>query len=197
MLDDGVRINWYIVIQHILPTNERLHKILKVHSPLFRHCGEPDKFQHREPACGEGVSVWLWTKRRIAGILRTETANIPPDWTTRPQFRLLPTGRHRAVLWILAQMVCYRIKGSRACTEENYSDYLRRTLWKAYQVKNRRTNVGNYLDILRPAAHKKNTSWSGSVRVTLFQCLAKVGVEGKPTHAIMVRGPQGHEGKRA
>jgi len=27
--------------------------------------------------------------------------------------------------------------------------------------------------------------------------LATVGVEGKPTHAIMVRGPQGHEGKRA
>jgi hypothetical protein len=114
---EAVKINWYIVIQDILANNERPRKIRNVDSPLFEHCGEPDKFQHREPACGEGVSVWLWTKRRIAWILRIDTAHIPPDWTTRPQFRLLPPRRHRAVLCILAQMVSYRIKKSRACTE--------------------------------------------------------------------------------
>jgi hypothetical protein len=43
-------------------------------------------------------------KRRIVWILRIDPAHIPPDWTTRPQFRLWPTERHRAVLWILAQM---------------------------------------------------------------------------------------------
>jgi len=37
---------------------------------------------------------------------------------------------------------------SRACTEQGYSDFLRRTRWKAYQAKHRRTNVGNYLEIL-------------------------------------------------
>ena len=51
-----------------------------------------------------------WTKRRIAWILRIDPAHIPPDWTTRPQFRLWPPQRHRAVLCILAQMVWYRIK---------------------------------------------------------------------------------------
>ena len=52
--------------------------------------------------------------------------------------------------------------------------------------------------ILKSYDHKPiRTPWNASVGVTLFQCLATVGVEGKPTHAIMVRGPQGHEGKRA
>jgi hypothetical protein len=46
------------------------------------------------------------------------------------------------------QMVWYIIKESRACTEQDYSDFLRRTRWKEYQAKHRRTNVGNYLEIL-------------------------------------------------
>jgi hypothetical protein len=36
-----------------------------------------------------------------------------------------------------------------------------------------------------------DTPCSGRFGVTLFQCLATVGVEGKSTHAFMVRGPQG------
>jgi len=145
---EAVKINWYMVIQDILPTNERLHKIRLIDSPLCGHCAEPDTVQHRVTACGEGASIWLWTKRRIAWILRIDPVHIPPDWTTRPQFRLWPPQRHRAVLWILAQMVWYRIKESRACTEQDYFDFLRRTRWKAYQAKHRPTNVGNYLEIL-------------------------------------------------
>ena len=43
-------------------------------------------------------------KRRIVWILRIDPAHIPPDWTTRPQFRLWTPQGHLAVLWILAQM---------------------------------------------------------------------------------------------
>jgi len=145
---EEVKINLYMVIQDILPTNERLHKFRLVDSPLCGHCGEADTVQHRVTACGEGASFWLWTKRRIAWILCIDPAHIPPDWTTRPQFQLWPPQRHRSVLWILSQMVWYRIKESRACTEQDYCDFLRRTRWKAYQAKHRRTNFGNYLEIL-------------------------------------------------
>ena len=165
-----VKMNWYVVIQDILPTNERLHKIRLVDSPLCGNCGEPDTVQHRVPACGEGARIWIWTKRHIALILRTDPAHIPPDWT-RPQFRMWPPQRHQAVLWILAQMVWYRIKESRACNEKDYSDFLRRTRWKADQNKHRRTNVGNYLEILWQRSHKRDTPWSGSVGVTLLTVL--------------------------
>jgi hypothetical protein len=61
-------LNWYVVIQYILPTNERLHEIRLVHSPLCGHCGEPERVQHRVTACGKGARIWLWIKRRIAWI---------------------------------------------------------------------------------------------------------------------------------
>ena len=120
---EAVKINWHVVIQDILPTNERLHEIRLVDSPLCRHCGEPDPVQHRVTSCGEWASIWLWNKRRIAWILRIDPAHIAPDWTTRPQFRIWPPHRHRAVLWILVQMVWYRITVSRAHTEQDYSDF--------------------------------------------------------------------------
>jgi len=50
---EAVKINWYMVIQDILPTNERLHKIRQVDSPLCGHCGQPDTVEHRVTACGE------------------------------------------------------------------------------------------------------------------------------------------------
>ena len=136
------------MIHDILPTNVRLHKIRLADSPLCGHCGEPDTVQHRVTACDVGARIWFWTKRRIAWILRIDRAQIPPDWTTRSQFRLWPPQRHRAVLWILARMVWYRIEESQACTEQGYSDFLRRTRWKAFQAKHRRTNVEHYLEIL-------------------------------------------------
>ena len=59
-----VRVNWYGVIHDILPTNERLHKILLVDSPHCSQCGETDTVQHRMTECGEGTTIWNWTKRR-------------------------------------------------------------------------------------------------------------------------------------
>ena len=51
---------------------------------------EPDTVQHRMTECGEGTRIWNWTKRCIAWILITHPANIPQDWTTKPQFQLWP-----------------------------------------------------------------------------------------------------------
>ena len=64
--NETITMNWYVVVQDILPTNERLHKIRLVDSPLCWKCGEPYTVQHRITACGEGARIWLWTKRRIA-----------------------------------------------------------------------------------------------------------------------------------
>jgi len=130
-----IRLNWYVVIQDILTTYPRLHKIRLVGSTLCCHCGEPDTIQHRMTECGEGTRIWNWTKGRIAWILRTGPVHIPSDWTTRPQFQVWPPQRHRAVLWILVQMVWYTINEDRAGNEQDYSDFLRRTRWKAYQAK--------------------------------------------------------------
>jgi hypothetical protein len=66
---EAVKSNWYLVIQDIMPTNERLHKIRLVDSPLCRKCGELDTAQHRITDCGEVARIWMWTKQRFALIL--------------------------------------------------------------------------------------------------------------------------------
>jgi hypothetical protein len=73
---------------------------------------------------------------------------IPEEWTLRPQFHIWPPRRHRAVLWIIAHMVWYRIQESRIPSAQEYLDFLRRVRWKAYQDTGRVNKVGNYLSIL-------------------------------------------------
>jgi hypothetical protein len=145
---EAVKVTWYMVIQDILPTSERLNKLRLVDSPLSRQCGELDTVLHRVTEFGEGARIWTWTKRRIAWILHTDPAQIPRTGRRDPSSsytRLRETGR---CYGYLVQMVWYRINKGRACSVQDYSDFLRRTRWKAYQAKRRRLCVGNYLAIL-------------------------------------------------
>ena len=106
----AVKITWYKVIHDIFPTNECLHRISLADTPLCGNCGSLDTIQHRITDCGAGATIWQWTQRRIAWILRTDPRNIPKDWTTHPHFRLWLPQRHRAITWILAQLVWYMIR---------------------------------------------------------------------------------------
>jgi hypothetical protein len=99
--------------------------------------------------CGDGERMWGWTRNKIAMILRMDPRYIPTDWIVRPNFRLWPPKRHRAVLWFVAQHATYRNKQHRQIlTMEDYMDFLRRQKWKFYQRPKRMELVGNYLSIL-------------------------------------------------
>jgi len=78
---------WYIVVHDIVPTNERLHFIRLVESDRCRHCGRRDALVHRLTECNEGKAIWLWTRERIAQMLRTDRRRIPADWCLRPHFQ--------------------------------------------------------------------------------------------------------------
>jgi hypothetical protein len=129
---DVIKANWFKVIHDILLTNERLHTIRLTNSVLFSTCGERDTTMHRITECGEGRKIWEWTRQRIAWILRMDPARIPQEWTLRPQFHIWPPRRHRAVLWITAHKVWYRLRESRTSSAQQYLDFLRRARWKAY-----------------------------------------------------------------
>ena len=143
-----IKANWYTVIHDIPSTNERLHLIHLTVSALCTACGERDTSMHRLTECGEGARIWDWTGKRIAWILRTDPARIPQEWTLRPQFHIWPLIRHRAVPWILAHMVWFRIRESRTVSAQEYSDFLCRVRWKGHQATGRVNKVGNYLGIL-------------------------------------------------
>jgi hypothetical protein len=101
---------WYTVVHDIVATNERLYAIRLVESDRCRHCERRYTLIHRLTSCNEGMAIWCWTKERLAWLLRIDPRHIPDDWCLRPQFLTWPPQRHRAILWILAHFVSYRMQ---------------------------------------------------------------------------------------
>jgi hypothetical protein len=62
---------WYKVINDIIPTNERLHRIRIAPTDRCRHCDKKDTLQHRLTECGEGELIWTWKRQKLERILRT------------------------------------------------------------------------------------------------------------------------------
>jgi hypothetical protein len=141
---------WYRIIHDIIPMNERLHKTGLSKMDRCRQCNEKATLQHRLIECGEGERLWGWTRRKIAEILRMDPRYIPTEWILRPYFSLWLPQRHRAVLWLLAQLVQYRGQQKRELTQHDHMDFLKRMNWKIYQQKTRRERVGNYLSVIDP-----------------------------------------------
>ena len=128
-----------------MPTHDRLHKIQMVPTDL---CNKTDTLLHRLTECGEGPTMWEWTRWRLAIILRTDPKYIPTEWLLRPTLKLWPPQRHRAVLWTLANFVIYRLHQRRKLTPQDYLDFLRRAKWKIYNTRNRTSNAVNYLRVI-------------------------------------------------
>jgi hypothetical protein len=102
--------------------------------------------------------------------LRTIPARISQEWILRPQFHVWPPSRHRTVLWVLAHMVCFRLRERRAPSVRDYSDFLRRTRWKVKWEAERWEKLGNYLAILwaRPAEGEEADKWDSNPRQGIF-----------------------------
>ena len=79
---------WYRTIHDILPTDERLHRIKMSPTDNRKECDNKDTLMRRLSVCGEGQSMWEWTRKFIAMMLRTTPAKIPNEWLLRPQFYL-------------------------------------------------------------------------------------------------------------
>jgi hypothetical protein len=127
---ETLKAQWYKIIHDIIPTNERLHNIRLSTTERCRHCDKTDTLIHRLTECGDGRTTWLWTRRRIAMILRMDERHIPDEWLLRPDFHIWPTKRHRAVLWILIHLVGYRVKRDNILTMNDFVDFMRRSKWK-------------------------------------------------------------------
>ena len=68
---ENTRCVWYQAIHDIIPTNVRLHRINMVPSVSCRRCTADDTLEHRLIACGEGHTIWQYTKTLLATMLRT------------------------------------------------------------------------------------------------------------------------------
>ena len=120
------KVTWHGVIHDIVPTHDRLHKIQMVPIDLCGLCNKTDTLLHRLTECGEGPTMWEWTRWCLVIILRTDPKYVPNEWLLRPTLKLWPPQRHRAVLWTLVNFVVYRLHQRLTLTPQDYLDILRR-----------------------------------------------------------------------
>jgi hypothetical protein len=111
MDSDNQRSTWYMVIQDLIPTNDRLAAIKLTETTRCSTCDGIDTAQHRLTRCGESKLIWNWTRARIAAITRTNSIDVPETWTTKPDFRIWPPQRHKAIMWMTAHLVNYHMQG--------------------------------------------------------------------------------------
>jgi hypothetical protein len=89
---------WHIVINDIISTNERLHKMRIATTDICRYCDNKDTLQDRRTECGDGKCIWKWTRKKLALMRRTVPERIPSEWLLQPHFTMWPPTRRRAVL---------------------------------------------------------------------------------------------------
>jgi len=145
---EDMKMDWYRAIHNIVPTQDRLKRINMAEANLCRHCNATDNLSHRLIACGEDQVMWDWTRESLATILWANMRHIPDVWLLRPTLSLWPPKRRRAVLWILAHFVLYRLQQRHTLTRHDYYDFLRRAKWKLQQATRWHERVGNYLRVL-------------------------------------------------
>jgi hypothetical protein len=151
--DEALTASWYTVIHDLLPTRERLRKINLAETNLCTECGRIDTRIHRVIECGGRKRIWIWTKQRLAWILRTTPARIPEDWVVWPQFVIWPETRRKAGAWFLIHLIYYYGQGKRRLTLSDYCDFLRRARWKEERKRRYTESFARYLTVL---------DWQGS-----------------------------------
>jgi hypothetical protein len=85
-ITDALRSDWYLVIQELLPINDRLYRTALTDTDRCHTGGERDTTAHRVLECGEGRAMWRWTRVRLAMILRTTAGLVSREYALRPTF---------------------------------------------------------------------------------------------------------------
>jgi hypothetical protein len=73
-----IKAAWYMVIDDVIATNEKLHKIRMATTDKCRYC-DKDTLQHRLTQCGDGKCIWKWTRQKVTLMLITVPERIPSE----------------------------------------------------------------------------------------------------------------------
>jgi hypothetical protein len=139
------RTTWFKVIHDMIPTNDRLHRIRLTPTDICRNCDKKDTLEYCIIYCGEAKEMWLWTKQRLAQMLRKVPGRIPDGWLICPQLTLWPPQLNHTVLWLLANFITFRAQKQLDLTLQDFIDFPKQRRWKLYVTANRRTSVGYFL----------------------------------------------------
>jgi hypothetical protein len=143
----AVKAVWYKAIHDIVSTNAWLHKIRIAPTDKRFECGMSDTIEHRLIECGEGQRMWEWTQMKIAMLMRASMYRISRMWLKGPQEVLWPPTR-RSVMWMIANMVLFRVEYSRTTNRKEYTDFIKERKQQIYLRQDRSRLVANYLCVV-------------------------------------------------
>jgi len=147
-LSDYLTSTWYVTVHDIFPINDRLAAIHLTPTSTCPNCRQEDSIQHRITDCGKGPVIWNWTQMKLGMILCVSPNYIPKDWTIHPAFTFWPPQRHATILWILANLVHYRLQTHRQLSLSDFMDFLRTSHWKSCPGAGTISPMGRYLEVL-------------------------------------------------
>ena len=147
-LSTTIRAMWFRAVHDIIPNNARLYSIRLRDTPLCSTCGQTDTTLHRVMSCLGAREVWIWTRFRLALMLRLDPRHVPFTWVLFPALNIWPPPRQNAILWVLGHMDYFTLQDHPALELQDYIDFLRRPRWKTCRWCQRNKVYGNYLDVL-------------------------------------------------
>ena len=120
----SLTLNWYVTVHDIVRTKDHIAAIHLTPTNACPNCGQEDSIQHKITDHMELDTDEIGDDTRLERELYTK------DLKIRPTFTLWPPQRHAAVLWILANLVHYRLQTDRRLSLSEFMDFLRRSFWK-------------------------------------------------------------------
>ena len=118
-------------------------------------------------------------------MLRKDWRRIPTDWYLRPHFQFCPPQRRKAILWLLAHLVMYRMQQQRQLSLLDYIEFLRRARWKSYRPSSRMQQVGNYRYSRQCPLYRRGTK-EGANRCQLGHGLGERNAPNRWSEAVQV-----------
>ncbi|KAK3922595.1 LOW QUALITY PROTEIN: LINE-1 retrotransposable element ORF2 protein [Frankliniella fusca] len=99
----ATRSAWYLAVNHLISTNDRLHRCRPTVPALCARCGARDTLGHRLVSCGAAADVWAWLNVHVVR-LGTADAYLRPDRVWKPaQF-------NNTMQWLLGKIVRYLLE---------------------------------------------------------------------------------------
>lgn len=142
-----VTSTWYKVVNDVVPTNEKLHRIGLSDTYNCCKCGLVDTLIHRF-TCGGHLRNWEWVRQKIGLLTRTNERKYIPDILIRPDEKYFPEKKNNCIMWILGNYVNYIITRKGPEDIVSFKMEMETAYWRMKRFGNHKSLFGNMLDIV-------------------------------------------------
>lgn len=142
----AVASTWYRVVNNLIPTNDRLHRIGLCDTNTCSRCTLVDTLQHRF-TCSGHLANWCWLRHQIAFLTRTAETVYTTDIILRPDFSCYPRTKTNTVMWLIGHFTYFVINGDGLDDHLAFRQYMLTAYWKCLRLPRFRETFANMLTL--------------------------------------------------